>query len=257
MDLTDEEINGIMLSADVPRGTFDAGEILAALEDAVEGALEDALAEQLAASLQGPVSSEALAIARDAADRQASAITGNLARAELNSIAQKVAENIEAGKSGIDLGRQLTEISELDVNRVRQLKNYEALLKDQGNTPRQIKAKSASMKRKLVRERRRTIAVTEQRFATSGANRIIAEDRGQQFKRWITVGDSKVSDMDERNQAEGWVGIDKTFSSGDQFPPSHPNCRCTVAYRSSEPNAFNEASVDAAVEQTAEAKAGV
>ena len=50
-------------------------------------------------------------------------------------------------------------------------------------------------------------------------------------KRWATVGDDKVSDMDMENEAEGWVSLDHTFSSGDDAPASHPNCRCRLYYK--------------------------
>lgn len=50
-------------------------------------------------------------------------------------------------------------------------------------------------------------------------------------KRWATVGDDKVSDMDMENEAEGWVALDHTFSSGDDAPASHPNCRCRLYYK--------------------------
>ena len=50
-------------------------------------------------------------------------------------------------------------------------------------------------------------------------------------KRWATVGDDKVSDMDMENEAEGWVSLDHVFSSGDEAPASHPNCRCRLYYK--------------------------
>lgn len=39
----------------------------------------------------------------------------------------------------------------------------------------------------------------------------------------------------EANAAMGWILADQPFDSGDDSPPNHPNCRCSVDYRSSEP----------------------
>lgn len=47
-------------------------------------------------------------------------------------------------------------------------------------------------------------------------------------KQWLTAGDDKVSEMCQENEAEGTVGINEAFNSGDQAPPSHPNCRCAI-----------------------------
>lgn len=50
-------------------------------------------------------------------------------------------------------------------------------------------------------------------------------------KRWITVGDERVSAMDRRNEAQGWISYTRNFSSGHERPLSHPGCRCTVIFR--------------------------
>ena len=96
--------------------------------------------------------------------------------------------------------------------------------------------KTERMREKLLRDRRKTVAQTEQRFATEQGAADLAKARGEQWKRWLTEGDSLVSDMDVSNEAEGWININDNFSSGDPQTPSHPNCRCSVAYRTSEPN---------------------
>lgn len=38
----------------------------------------------------------------------------------------------------------------------------------------------------------------------------------------------------EANAGMGWILADQPFDSGDDSPPQHPNCRCSVDYRSSE-----------------------
>jgi hypothetical protein len=35
----------------------------------------------------------------------------------------------------------------------------------------------------------------------------------------------------EDNEAEGWIGPDETFPSGDEAPPAHPNCDCSLDVR--------------------------
>ena len=84
--------------------------------------------------------------------------------------------------------------------------------------------------------------------------REIAKGRGQKYKRWITAGDELVSDMDEANEAEGWIPIDESFSSGDLQPPSHPNCRCTVTYRTNEPSKSDKEFAESAADATTAAK---
>ena len=49
-------------------------------------------------------------------------------------------------------------------------------------------------------------------------------------KKWITVGDERVSEACAANEDEGLVGMNATFSSGHSRPPEHPNCRCLLEY---------------------------
>lgn len=52
-------------------------------------------------------------------------------------------------------------------------------------------------------------------------------------KAWSTTGDNLVTPECEANQAEGWIGINEAFSSGDENAPraSNPRCRCVTTYR--------------------------
>jgi len=50
-------------------------------------------------------------------------------------------------------------------------------------------------------------------------------------KRWVTMGDDRVSDECLANQADGWIGIDDTHTSGHQHPLRFPGCRCDEEYR--------------------------
>lgn len=49
------------------------------------------------------------------------------------------------------------------------------------------------------------------------------------MKRWITAEDDKVEDSCSQNEADGPISLNASFSSGDDAPPLHPNCRCVIA----------------------------
>ncbi len=49
------------------------------------------------------------------------------------------------------------------------------------------------------------------------------------MKRWITAEDDKVDDSCSQNEADGPISLGASFSSGDDAPPLHPNCRCVIA----------------------------
>jgi hypothetical protein len=50
-------------------------------------------------------------------------------------------------------------------------------------------------------------------------------------KRWLTVGDDRVSDGCKDNQRAGWIALNDAFPSGDDRPLRFPGCRCVVQYR--------------------------
>ncbi len=47
-------------------------------------------------------------------------------------------------------------------------------------------------------------------------------------KSWATAGDDAVEEDCEMNEADGVIPLDDAFSSGDDAPPAHPNCRCDI-----------------------------
>lgn len=47
-------------------------------------------------------------------------------------------------------------------------------------------------------------------------------------KEWSTAEDGDVCDECTDNEADGPIGLDDAFSSGDDAAPAHPNCRCTI-----------------------------
>lgn len=50
-------------------------------------------------------------------------------------------------------------------------------------------------------------------------------------KRWSTINDDVVSDGCLENQADGWIPLDGTFTSGHERPPRFPSCRCGLQFR--------------------------
>lgn len=86
-----------------------------------------------------------------------------------------------------------------------------------------------------IDNRANLIAVTEIGNAyEAGSNIIIRDlqDAGLQMeKKWLTVGDNRVSAGCRGNQAEGWIPFEQAFSSGHQHPLRFPGCRCTTLYQ--------------------------
>lgn len=79
------------------------------------------------------------------------------------------------------------------------------------------------------------VAITETGNAFEHGNNLGAQqlkEMGVQMeKKWVTVGDNKVSDGCATNEAEGWIDIDANHNSGDQHPLRFPGCRCHEQYR--------------------------
>lgn len=48
-------------------------------------------------------------------------------------------------------------------------------------------------------------------------------------KRWKIAG-TNVCEVCDGNEANGIIGMNATFSSGDLRPPAHPNCKCLLEY---------------------------
>ena len=83
--------------------------------------------------------------------------------------------------------------------------------------------------------RARLIAVTEIGNGYEAGNRMLIDDVIEgglaMEKSWLTVGDANVDPECLNNEAQGWIPVDQAFSSGDDQPLAHPNCRCTCLYR--------------------------
>lgn len=82
---------------------------------------------------------------------------------------------------------------------------------------------------KMSRYRSQLIAKTETANALGEAFTDRGKAMGITGKRWVTVGDDRVSDGCLENEAAGDIPFDKPFPSGDMTPPRFPGCRCATA----------------------------
>lgn len=79
------------------------------------------------------------------------------------------------------------------------------------------------------------IADTEIAFANGAAKNAawqeIRADGAVMFKQWFASGDEGVCPECEANDAQGEIGFDEAFDSGDDMEPAHPGCRCVTVAR--------------------------
>ena len=76
------------------------------------------------------------------------------------------------------------------------------------------------------------IVRTERARAMSGAEYANAKAAGDYDKEWMD--DEIACPICKANAAQGAISMTQPFSSGDLYPPAHPNCRCalqTVAHQ--------------------------
>lgn len=87
-----------------------------------------------------------------------------------------------------------------------------------------------------IRNRAHLVAVTETAEAYSAGTQAFAQsmaDRGHEIEvAWLTAEDDRVDEVIcGPNGDEGWIALGDTFQSGDQRPPGHPACRCSLLTR--------------------------
>lgn len=73
------------------------------------------------------------------------------------------------------------------------------------------------------------IVRTETSNMVGHAENVSAVRNGASHKEWVTVGPSACP-ICQDNEAQGIIGINTTFASGDETEPAHPNCMCVVEY---------------------------
>jgi len=187
------------------------------------------LADTAAKSLVQDLTKAAL---KKIGETAAKSLAQDLAKAELKKIGETIAQAMIDGKRPLDIYNKLQEVKSLDSNRAKTYDNLKKKLEQSGLSPDAQKKLLDKEYQRLLQERRKTIAQTEGRYATSEARAAAADERKDEFKRWITSPDERLCEVCDGNENDGVIPINESFSSGDMHTPAHPNCRCTVAYLS-------------------------
>lgn len=223
----------------------------------IESAMYEAMIAGDPTLYSGAVSNVALERARDLAHTAAESLTRQLTETQLSSMGDIIAQGLAEGKRPVDLYNQLQDVTGLDTNRAKSYLALQERLEQSSLTDAQIQDALDREYQRLLQDRRKTIAQTEGRKATSAAREAAAEERGDLWKRSISAGDDRVSDICAENEAAGMIGIDEEFPSGDITTPFHPNCRCTISYvKSDKAKEIGQKRAEEAAAATAAAKAG-
>ena len=86
-----------------------------------------------------------------------------------------------------------------------------------------------------IDSRAHLIAVTEignaYEAGTSTIISVLVDQGASMEKRWLTVGDNRVSAGCRDNAGQGWIPYAQAFASGHQHPLRFPGCRCTAQYQ--------------------------
>ena len=196
--------------------------------------LEEALLAQYLAQITGPVSKAATDRARALARDAATSLLRDFTKTQLNSMGEAIAAGLEAGKGPREIARMLTDVQGLDPQRAARLEKVREYLEASDLSNDALEKALERERQKLLRDRRETIARTEAREATSTAREVEALARGAKWKHWITTADERLCDICAGNEADGVIPADESFSDGSMKAPAHPNCRCSVAYVTTE-----------------------
>ena len=253
--ITEAEAAAIIADAEMT-GVVSASALAAAL-NAQAAEVYDVVRNTLITNLGANPVPEAIARAEALASVQSRGFLLDFTRTELNRMGKTIAQGLREGLGPDDIARRIRDQVGLTAQGAAQVDKLRAALDAQGLSEAAIEAQTAKMEAKLIADRAKTIARAETNRAVSGADLANAIADGHQYKAWITVGDGKVTDECQENEAEGWIGIDEDFPSGDQHPPrtDNPNCRCTFASRTAPPSGESKDRAAARAAATEAAKA--
>jgi len=176
------------------------------------------------------VAGDAASRARRLAETAAKSLAQDLTKAELKKIGETIAQAMIDGKRPLDIYNKLQEVKSLDSNRAKTYDNLKKKLEKSGLSPDAQKKLLDKEYQRLLQERRKVIAQTEGRYATSEARALEAEARGDEYKVWYIQGDERTCDICSGNEADGVIPIKHPFRSGHDHTPAHPACRCSVSY---------------------------
>ena len=79
------------------------------------------------------------------------------------------------------------------------------------------------------KQRALAIATTELAAADMAGSMFAYRAAGVIKKRWLFSNSEGVCPACQGNAAQGAIGMDDDFQSGDDAPPAHPSCRCDVS----------------------------
>lgn len=214
---------------------------LANIKAGIEDKAFDEFYMAMKGTIEAPLSSvtykKSVEMLKDRARQQAKTFATNLTEAQLNTMAQTIADGLKEGLGTQQISRRLTMVTGLDSNRAKTFQKYVDDLAASGVTGQKLDRMKEKRFKELLGDRRWTIAQTEARFATSYAREKEAQAFGAKFKVWMTVGDDRVSQQCRSNQSAGPIPLKDSFPSGHSRPPCHPNCRCTLGYSMSKKQA--------------------
>lgn len=224
--------------------------------EAVALGLADILASEMLASINGATRAEILA----AASETSNLLVANLTQTQMQVLADTLERGLRDQVGIPGLRNEIAKVIDLTPRQAESLAKERARLIAAGESPESIDAALDKLREGMIKDRAEVIAQAEARNAMEAGEIKVALNRGANYKMWITVGDDRVTDGCETNEAQGAIPIDQEFQSGDQHPPrsGNPRCRCTLGYvkdtgRGELGRAQEEAT--AAAQQTAEAKA--
>ncbi len=98
---------------------------------------------------------------------------------------------------------------------------------------------TAQLKREILdgytfsNDRALMISRTESATAANQGGLIAARGAGMATKTWLPVSDA-CEEICLPNADDGAIDIGEDFDSGDDAPPAHPNCRCSLSYGSAD-----------------------
>lgn len=78
----------------------------------------------------------------------------------------------------------------------------------------------------ISKSRADTIVRTEVAHALQQGELYVYKKEGIEYKRWVLSED--IDDVCGINAESGPIAVNKSFPSGDDAPPAHPNCRCFI-----------------------------
>lgn len=162
------------------------------------------------------------------AERYAKELSESLAKAEVNSIEAVIEEGVKNGKTREQIEQDIENTKGLNKNDTMAV----LLASSYFTNDRQARVFIERLAEKLRTSRVDAITSDESWKNLSNIRHKFAEWKGAAKKMWHTQGDDRVCEICNGNEGEGFIPVDDLFSSGDLYPPSHPQCRCIIRYES-------------------------